>query len=432
MGPARAGRAGSGPGSPGLAERARRVLASFLNLRGWQMMTGGLMFDGTEGEQSLSATGQVVLNSKEHSAFQRSFYTAESKLRADWLDPFLGMVPDSACAAAALRMPVGEFIHSMFAALEPDERDLINEMVRRSSFQGQQLLDVNDLVDRLQIALLPRAGFVFRRNVPDMTRDSNGELNVPVANRSPMPQVAWVFWVRPDCQRILENLILMIRNNPGNFYIKKVWHLRVPFAGGQLPEPVTEFCNPQIPATGQVAMMVFRQFFLVSNSGPLIKDIMRTHYKVDGNRSMQMLPEYPLLERELPGALNGMVWLHGENLVPVLDDYMAFAEADSQHPDPDWLSIVRPQVEQEVRRAKFPRYPSKAAIPQSVLRGEFEEAVQLAMREKWRRERTNFTAADRDHVGQLRAMAQMLETAYVQVELMNNFIRYQLKLLLRQ
>ena len=34
-------------------------------------------------------------------------------------------------------------------------------------------------------------------------------------------------------------------------------------------------------------MMVFREFFLVSNSGPLIKDILRTRYEADGARSIR-------------------------------------------------------------------------------------------------------------------------------------------------
>ncbi|MCA8976031.1 MAG: hypothetical protein KDC98_15015 [Planctomycetes bacterium] len=407
-----------------------RVLASFLNLKGWLKVTGGLMFDGTPGEEALCATGQIALNSKQHSAFQSSFYTAESRPRGEWLEPFIGMVPDSACAAAALRMPVGEFMHAMFGALEPAERDLMNEMARRSTFQNAQLTDMNDLIQRLQIALLPRAGFVFRRNVEDLSRDDDGNLMVPVARKSPMPQVAWVFWIRPGSNGILDDLISMVMNNSGSFHINKVWHFKVPFPGGTLPEPVTEFCNPQIPATGEVAMMVFRQFFMVSNSGALIKDIMRTHYRVPGNKSIQALPQFALLDRELPDALNGFLWLRGKNLLPVLDDYLRFAEADNELPDPGWLSIVRLQVEEEVRRARFARYRSKASMPREVREGEFEEAVQQAMRDKWRREKTSFSAKDRGQMSQLRAMAQLLDVGYVQLELTKNFIRFQTKLLL--
>ena len=74
-----------------------RVLASFLNLKGWLQVTGGFMFE----EEFLGATGQIGLNSRDHSPFQNIFYTTDQQRRAQWLDPFLNMVPSSACAAAA-------------------------------------------------------------------------------------------------------------------------------------------------------------------------------------------------------------------------------------------------------------------------------------------------------------------------------------------
>ncbi|MCR9246493.1 MAG: hypothetical protein NXI31_15785 [bacterium] len=404
-----------------------RVLASFLNLKGWNRLVGGVMFD----EGVLAATGQIVLNSKQHSSFQSSFYTAESASRDAWLDPFLRMVPQTACAAIGMRMPVGDFMHAMFAAMEPAERDLVNEMLRRSTFQKEPLTDVTDLIERLRIAFLPRAGFVFRHNTPDMSRDKDtGQLNVPVARRSPVPQVAWVFWLRPGTAKLLDDLILMIRNNPGNFHVRKVWHLRVKFSGGMLKEPVTEFCNPQIPGTGEIAMMVLRDFFVISNSGPLIKDIVRTNYGVDNNASIVERDDFDQFEREMPSALNAFVWLHGDNLGKLLDDYSAFAESDSEMPDADWMRIVRGQVEEQVRRSKFARYPSKASMPENIRNGAFNQAVIQAMQEKWRREKTNFTAEDRAGVAQLRGMVQLFDTAYVQLELMNNYIRYQTKLLL--
>jgi hypothetical protein len=293
------------------------------------------------------------------------------------------------------------------------------------------MTDMNDLIDKLEIALLPRAGFVFRRNVPDRSLDKDGNLAVPVARRSPMPQVAWVFWVRPGSERVLRDFVQMVSDNSGKFYIKRVWHLPVKFAGGTLPEPVTEFCNPQIPATGEVAMLPFGRFFVLSNSGPLIKDILRTNYsRRTGMKPILDLPEFYLFDRELPDALNGFLWLRGENLVPVLDDYLRFAEADSEQPDPEFLVQIRPEVENEVRRTRFRGYPSKASMPPSVRDGAFEDAVQETMRERWRRVRTNFTQDDRQKMEQLKAMAQLIDQAYVQLELMNNYIRFQTKLLM--
>ncbi|HEU4420542.1 MAG TPA: hypothetical protein VFT55_16510 [Planctomycetota bacterium] len=406
-----------------------RVLASFLNLKGWLQVTGGIMF----GDQVLAATGQVGLNSKQHTPFQGKFYSAEKQRREDWLDPFLAMVPDSACAAAAMRMHAGEFLHAMFEALEEGEKNQLNESVRKATFKGTPLNDMRHLIDSLSLAFLPRTGFVFRRNLPDTSRDEKtGELMVPVTARSPMPQVAWVFWLSPHGAQLVNELVSMLQSYHRAFGLLKTWNLRVPFADSHLPDLVWEFTNPQIPATGEIAMIVFREFFVLSNSGPLIRDIVRTRYgRQTGVKSARELPEFEAMQRQLPAELNGLIWLHGESMLPVIDDYIAFAEADSALPDQEWMMQGRPAAEEHVRRTRFPQYPSKASMPKSMTEpgGDFDVAVGVYLRELWQRERTNFTAADREAMKQLRALAQMLKAASVHVELENNYIRFQARIM---
>ncbi len=404
-----------------------RVLASFLNLKGWQQITGGLMF----APGVIAATGQIGLNSKQHTPFQGSFYRAEQEPRERWLDPFLRMVPESACAAAALRMPAGEFLREMFGALEQAERELLNDMLRRTTFQGNAVVDVSDLIEKLKPAFLPRTGFVFRQNDPVTERDANGELKIPVAARSPVPQVAWVFWLRPGGQQIVEEFVRMLTTYYGTFGFRKQWHLPVQFAGGRLPEPVTEFTNPQIPGTGEIATIVFREFFVLSNSGPLIQDILRTrHTNLTNMKSVVHMDEWRAIEPELPNELNGLVWLHGANLIPMFDDYLAFAEANSEVADPEWLAQNRPGAEEQVRRTKFARYPSKASMPPTMTEpgGEFDVAVVEWLREQWRQQRTSFTADDRRLIEQWKAMANLLQVGVVQLELENSYIRYQARL----
>lgn len=400
-----------------------RVLASFLNLKGWQQMTGGLVF----ADDSLVATGQVGLNSKQHTSFQSSFYRAEQQRREDWLDPFLAMVPAGACAAAALRMPAGDFLHAMFEAMETAEKDLVNDRLKRIVFQGNAITDARDLIERLKVAFLPRTGFVFRRNVPDKDRDEKGNLKVPVTALSPMPQVAWVFWLRPGSSSMIEEFVKVMRQNFQSLGFLGVWNLKVTHGSTTFPEPVSEFTNPQIPATGALAMIVFRDFFVVSNSGPFVRDILMTRYSTQtGARSVRSLPEFQAMEPDLLAELNGLVWIHGENLLPVLDDYRNFADAASELPDPEWLARARPAAEDQVRRSTFPQYPSKASMPKAMTDpgGEFDLAVVAHLRDKWKRDRTSFTAEDRAQIDQLRALARVLKAGCVQVELENNYIRY--------
>jgi len=421
--------AASWPSAQNKDSMNERVLASFLNLRGWLQVTGGLMF--TAG--GLAATGQVGLNSKQHTPFQSSFYKAEEERRDRWLDPFLRMVPESACAAAALRMPAGEFLHAMFEALEDSEKELINDGMRRATFNGNPLTDMRDLIEKMKPAFLPRTGFVFRKNEPDPSRDTNGELMVPVAAKSPMPQVAWVFWLRPGTgQDIAAALVATLKNYYQTFGFRRVWHLTVPFGADKLPEPVTEFTRPSIPGTGEIAMIVFSDFFVVSNSGPLIRDILRTrHGNQTAAKSIRSIPEFDTIEHELPAELNGLVWLNGDHLASVFDDYIAFAETSGDLPDPEWMRQNRPAAEDQVRRTKFPRYNTIAAMPKAMVEpgGEFDVAVVEQLREQWRKERSNFSADDRAQMQQLRAMAKMLKVGAVHFELQNNYIAFHARLI---
>ena len=50
------------------------------------------------------------------------------------------------------------------------------------------------------------------------------------------------------------------------------------------------------------------------------------------------------------------------------------------------------------------------------------------LKQQWQQARTNFTAKDRADMQQLRAMFQMLRSASLQLELENNYIRFQARL----
>jgi hypothetical protein len=404
-----------------------RVLASFLNLKGWNSLSGALAFE----PGSLSVLGRIVLNSNLHTSFQGSFYRAEKQARDEWLTPFLNMVPDSACAAAALRIPPGEFLVAMYESLLQSERELLDDGLRRCKFMNQQVADTRDLIERLRIVLLPRMGFVFRKNVPDLSRNDKGELFIPVTARSPVPQVAWVFWLRnvgegADSKSPADALVEMLRNYGGAaFRFANIYHLPV----DGLPENVTEFANSQIPGTGEIAALVLKNNFLVvSNSGPLIKDMLRTRYRFGKLRSIVEDESFQRFGRELPQALNGFVWLRGEGLLSVLDDYRAASEAQNLDPDPAWVMAQRSAAEDVVRRQKYPQYPSLAAMPKALLDGEFNDAVRAYLKEQWSRNSSGLSTQDLPGIDQLRGFAKLVDAAYLQVELENNYIRFQGKL----
>lgn len=398
-----------------------RVLASFLKLAGWNSITGAFLFE----PQRLSVLGEVVLNSHMHTKFQQSFYKAEKQARSEWLDPFLRMVPDTACAAAALRMPVGEFLRAMNGALQASEKSLLNDALRNCTLQKQQLADSTELIEKLSIAFLPRAGFVFRRNVPDKSINPETKQQwIPDPIPSPMPQIAWIFWLRPGQRAIAEDFVDMLSRHASVFRFSPL-HLKV----DGLPEPVTEFVNPQIPGTGELAMIVFNDFMVMSNSGPLVKDILRTRYSYGQLRPLIQNEAYQSIERELPRELNGFVWLNGSNLIPVLDDYRKASQVEDRDPDMGWMVENRANAERMVLQQTFTQYKSLASMPQQVRNGEFADAVAQYLREQWAKGAAGINSSDLPAIAQLRAMATMFDSTYLRVDLENNYIRFQGKVI---
>lgn len=395
----------------------QRVLASFLNLKGWNSISGALVFESEP--ERLSFTGEVVLNSHQLNDFQQKFFKEEQQERSKWLDPFLRMVPETACAAAALRMPAGEFMHAMFNALLQSEKDLIDDQLRRVSFQGTTLNGCRDLIDRIKVALLPRTGFVFHKNVPDK--------DIPVSNPSPVPQIAWVFWVKEGGKPVLEEMVRMLRTySTSVFGFQRVFNLGLNLNLG--PDAVMEFTNPHIPGTGSIATLLFRDFFILSNSGPLIKSIVRTR-TLENARSIMDGADVRRFTKEMPTAVNGMVYLRGPELSDVVDGYRAFIEQSSKDMDPAWAASNRQRAEDEVRRSKYPQYATVAGIPEA-MRNQFGADVDQHLREGWSKIGSGFAQSDLAAILQLRTMAKAMEGAYIQIELQPNYMRFQGKAIL--
>ncbi len=376
----------------------QRVLASFLNLRGWRFLTGSLIFEGDP--TSVTMLGRIELNRNMHTGFQAEFFKAEPQDRHEWLDPFLSMVPETACAAAALRMPAGDFLHEMFQAVDPDlRREIDQALVRTGQYDG-----VNDLIEKIRPALKPRTGFVFHK-----TRPIGG--GIETFEPSPAPHVAWVFWIDDRFRKPLQDLYQFMTQYSAALQFKSAYDLDV--TGGQSGDAAREFTNPNIPATGEVAILLYRDFFVVSNSGPLIRDMIRARLS---GRNVTQLPDYRQFQLELAPKLNGFVFVQGPRLVEVVEDYQQFLETSSSEPDQGWMLSVRPTVEREVLRRDYPSYTSVAALPRT-LRDEFDRKVVQDMQQRWTREKSQVVAGDREKLAQLRALASTFSSSFLQVTL---------------
>jgi hypothetical protein len=373
-----------------------RVLASFLNLSGWRFLSGALIFD----EGSLSLLGRVDMNRNKHSGFQNQFFRAEAQERREWLNPFLSMVPSTACAAAALRVPAGDFLQEMIQAIEPELRREIDGVIRKTG----KFDSLGHVIDSIRPALLQRVGFVFHPRM-DIGVDDKGK-PIETFEPSPAPHVAWVFWVDPRFRNKVEDLIPFLTLNASTLGFSSAYDL--PVQGGAGGDAARELVNPNIPSTGEIALLLYGSFFVVGNSGPLIKRMVDA--RLNANHLMT-LPGYEVFSGEMSDRLNGFAYLHGDALVRVAEDYLSFAESGSAEPDAAWMVGIRPTLERDVLRDLFPAYRTPSSLS-SKERERFDAEIGKRMRERWTTERPKATAAGRANYAEMHALFRTFSALY--------------------
>ena len=370
-----------------------RVLAKFLNLKGWRFLTGGLIFE----DKSLSLLAKVDLDHNKHVGIQSEFFKAEAQDRKLWLDPFLTLVPADACAFAALRMPVGAFLREMFEALEPAMRDELNNAARKT---GKYPGGIPELIESVSLSFLPRTGFVFRKNVPDK--------DIPVAEPSAVPQIAWVFWTQDNAKQPIKAFIETLYQHVDTFRLKAY---QLSMTNDRKGDAAGEFANPQIPGTGEFAMILFDRFFILSNSGPLIREMFTARF--EPSRSILATTAFKRLDGdgEIPSLVNGFVYVQGQPLEKVLEGYQLAFEASQTAPDPSWMESNRQIFEAEVFRQRYAgRYGSIAALDRAT-KTAFDKDVDAYMDEQWRKRGKNFGEGSRASLRQAVAVARMFSAA---------------------
>jgi hypothetical protein len=298
-------------------------------------------------------------------------------------------VPDDACALAAMRMPAGPFLRQMYRAMDNDTRLLLEDGVKRTGVYKS----VDELLGQLELAFLPRTGFVFRKNTPDPA--------IPVNDPAPLPQIAWVFWLRPAGGR----------DGPA-YYLDLEGRA----------DKILECTNPNIPATGSMAFLFFDQFLIVSNSGPLIRSMIAARDgrtgSVLGRREMRTSLE------ELSPSINGFVYLQGLELEKVLVAMDEYVQKDDGFVDPAFLMQNRSEAEAQVFRAKYSRYGSQAGLPAN-LKQQFEADVQEKLAGMWSAKRGSYSAEERATIAESIGWCRTFSAAYLQVVLDPQFIQLQ-------
>lgn len=393
-----------------------RVLASFLNLNGWRFLTGSLIFE----RGSFTVLGRVDLNRNKHTGFQSQFFKTEAQDRKEWLEPFLTMVPETACAAAALRVPAGDFLQEMLLAIDEDLRRQMDQTIQQTG----KFDSVAHVIDAIRPALLPRTGFVFHRAMEINSAATKEQDRIETFDPSPSPHFAWVFWIDPRFRNKLDELYAFLTTYSSTLGFSKAYNL--PVQGGAGGDAARELANPNIPGTGEIALMLYGNFFVVSNSGPLIRKMVLA--RLEG-RNVLGLGEYATFEKEMAARMNGFVFLQGERLAEVADDHIAFTDSRGDRPDEHWMLTVRPSIDPVVLRDLFPSYRSPSALTRAE-RERFDAEVMKRMEQRWQTERTRFAAAGRAAQVEMRSLFRLLGAAFVETTLDPQWMAFKARVLL--
>jgi hypothetical protein len=219
---------------------------------------------------------------------------AAQETAVPWLQELLARVPDGTSAVAAVRMPADELGKVVLALLPPAARELADNALERTG----KYANSPDLLRQVAAPLLDRVAVVVRQN----TRDTEIAVNDPM----PLPQLACVFWLRPDAQTATLELLVDTLRAAGWF--QTVYHLKV-----DDKTAITEFCNPKIPGTGELALHIGPQWFLVANSGPLLKGLVS-----DRGQRGAFLKDVERLSLQDPGPGHGTLLFQAKAVDAIL------------------------------------------------------------------------------------------------------------------
>ncbi len=393
--------------------RNERVAASFVNLQSWRFLSGSLIFE----PNSLSVLLDLEVNldaavgKARNTRFLKDFFKTERDERSKWMDDFVRMVPSSAVAAAALRMPAGGFLHEMYRqSLESAEKQALNDVLRQTNIYKS----VPDLIDKVKLSFLPRVGIVFNKN--ERTEDLRKLF--PVQEETAMPQVVWVFWVAPGRAKPVQEFVNTLKKNMGAFGFTNAYKLGL--HQGSAQDVAFEFASSLIPGTGHLAVCTYgvgtrrgqASYFLLGTSSELIRRMVRA--RLDQVPSLRSDPDYQEFEKELPSAVNGLVWISGKNAREVLEALLQERQHAGDRPPVQWDMANRPVAERTVFRRGYSQYRRMSAIPRSLKKAFNDEAVRELDR-MWEQEKRNYSAAGRAELEQWVHLSEAVRSLYLQV-----------------
>lgn len=154
---------------------------------------------------------------------------------------------------------------------------------------------------------------------------------------------------------------------------------------------------------------MFDRFLLLGNSGPLLKDMIRT--RLSEARSIREHPDFDEFQRGLPKSVNGFGFVDGARLAEVVREQ----ERSGHEPDPEWVLAKRPAIELDILAGNDFRPARKAADLHGDERARLDNLVHERLLELWRREQAPVIAQERARLQQLVTIVRDISSAFVHV-----------------
>jgi hypothetical protein len=242
------------------------------------------------------------------------------------------------------------------------------------------------------------------------------------------------FWIRPGDGKRIHDLIAWFHLNHRKFGFTQAFTLD---SGPGGLEKVREWCHPHIEGTGEVAAVFMDQnvlsgsgahVFLVSNSGPFIKEIVDLRYGKGGHRSVLSTAFFHEAMRQIPPSTNAFAFVQGRRLREVLEGYRAFYSRrfNDQVMDPIWEAEQRPDSKLVVLRRVFPGR-SENSLSADEMR-KFNEAVEAELKKRWVAVLPQFSTQSQGGVDDLMNLVAPLHASYVHFRFDPQWIALQARL----
>lgn len=318
------------------------MLARMFQLGSVRSVAGTVGFD-----RGVVVDAHGELSSETISAFQKTLYRLRGRETKSIVDSLARISRPDTQVLAHAEIPLSEFLMELYTALEPAQRQLLDDTLRSTG----QFSGTAAAIKELDTLFKGRIGVIARQN----DFPTNAEKDPP-HDDTPVSAWALVLWTEGSerAHKRIAELQKLVNDNQGRFGLQGRNGGRGVFinnlSGGF---EAWEFWSPFVPGTGHIAVARNADLYFISNSFQLTSDLLN---RSNPNLAVERLsdrPEFSQLVNEALPASNLFIWLNPRALAPTLRQFAQRDALDRVKADIDW-DLLRAREEERLVQDQFP------------------------------------------------------------------------------